>query len=503
MITFNVGAGIFQRGLEVEHILTELSLPDRYETLSRKLGTNVTNLLVSPHSDTISAIKALAKDVSTRGEGVLIPVYGETGVGKTTFVENLDQWLADSFVPTVNYSGNLTYDLLKEMVEKHSRTLPHNNKKILPINIDHRENDPPSDGELSAIKRFLRTNNSEVSVILFWPETSERIATEVSERYVSISGKTAIDLPLKCKGPAIETWVDIAKHTLLLANGIENLDSLGVSPDDYSPREFPSLGAYLRKISQDFNANILRLQAEMERNISVIVTFVSESTTPGVLSQLTSPGRYGFLEASALISVTSQSVIGKWWASRRGLLTRTIVQLNAHALSLPPTAAASCIRNFTDKMEMFDIIGYRKYGPARGVRDLERSDLGKILADETISRFEARGTPPEDAGAAFDLLSQSGFNLGKDKKLNVVMKDAIEALLKKNERPFVKVTAEKKLDFCSLIPDNAIYRDDEVLCVEYTWRKGDFLATKNRSTSAQYILTKLQGYARELGWVND
>lgn len=503
MSIFNVGTDGFQRGLKVEHILTELSLPDRYETLSRKLGADVANLLVPPHSDNISAIKALAKDVTTRGEGVLVPVYGRTGVGKTTFVENLDQWLAGSFAPTLNYSGNLTYELLKEAAEKHSKTLPHNSKKILPINIDHRENNPPSDWELSAIKRFLRTSSSEVPVILFWPETSESIAKEVSDRYVSISGEAAIDLPLTCKGPSIETWRDIAKHTLLLANGIENLDSLGVSPDDYSPEEFTTLGAYLRKIAQDFNANILRLQSETEQPISMIVAFVSESNTPGVLSQLTSAGRYGFLEANALISVTSQSVIGRWWSSRRGLLTRTIVQLNAHALSLPPTAAASCVRNFTDEMLMFDEVGYRRYGPARGVRDLERSDLGKMLSDESISRFEARGTPPDDAGAAFNLLSQSGFNLGKDKKLNVVMRDAIEALLKKKGRHFVKVTAEKKLDFCSLIPDNAVYRANDVLCVEYTWRTGDFLASKNRSASAQYILTKLQGYARELGWTND
>lgn len=154
-------------------------------------------------------------------------------------------------------------------------------------------------------------------------------------------------------------------------------------------------------------------------------------------------------------------------------------------------------------MPLFDQIGYRRYGPARAVRDLSRSDLGKLVSGERISRFEARGTPPEDAAAAFDLLAQEGFNLGRDKNLNRIMKDAIEALLKDKGSKFDSVTCETKLPFCPIIPDNAIYGDSIVTCIEYTWRSGDFLATKNRSTAAQYILTKLQNYARELGWSSD
>lgn len=485
------------------HILSQLTLPDRYERLVRHLGPEVANLLIAPSADNVDSLRLLANEVLTRDEGILVPLAGETGVGKTTLVMNAAQWLPALYGPTCQYDGELTFDSLVTAVREFVKELPANNRRIIPINIDHRENAPPSDTELASIKRFLRTNAGNVPSIVFWPETNRTIAEELSRRYIGIAGATSIELPVACEGPPRETWQDIAKHTLALSNHINNLEELGVDPCDFNPAEFHTLGSFLRRIAHDFNVRVQTLQRELERPLSVYIVFVSESADPGILTQLTSPSRYGLLDAHALVSVTSQSEIGKWWADRRGLLTRTIVQLGAHALCLAPTAAASCIRNFSDSMEIFDTVGYRRYGVARGVRDLGRSDLGKMICGVELSRFEARGTPGEDAAAAFQLLAERGFNLGRDKNLNQIMKTAIEAILKDSEVPFDTATAEQKLPFCGLIPDNAVYFGDRIQCIEYTWRKGDFLASGNRSTVAQYILNKLQAYARQLGWTTD
>ena len=66
------------------------------------------------------------------------------------------------------------------------------------------------------------------------------------------------------------------------------------------------------------------------------------------------------------------------------------------------------------------------------------------------------------------------------------------------------VNAEKCLEFCpGIIPDNSVIYSDTAICVEYTWRIGDFLASGNRSTVAQYILSKMKNYVRELGWTAD
>jgi len=78
------------------------------------------------------------------------------------------------------------------------------------------------------------------------------------------------------------------------------------------------------------------------------------------------------------------------------------------------------------------------------------------------------------------------------------------SLLKAKGIQIEEVNSEKALDFCpGIIPDNSVIYTDTVFCIEYTWRKGDYLANKNRSAVAQYILTKLRNYARELGWFVD
>lgn len=487
----------------MQHVLDQLVLPDRYERLREHLGDDVANLLVQPSRTNVAALRTLSEEIRTRREGVLVPLSGQTGIGKTTFAMNAAQWVPGEFTQSLQYEGDLDFDSLSKSVKEFAKLFPADNKKIIPINIDHRENAPPSDGELAAIKRFLRTNAAGVPVIIFWPETDAAVAKSISERYVGIAGEASVDLPVVCEGPAHETWQDIARHTLFLSNNITNLEMLGVDPADYNPREFHTLGGFLRRISKDFNRQVQEMKAELERPVSVTIVFVSESVDPGVLTQITSSSKYGLLDGHSLISVTPQSVIGKWWDQRRGLLTRVIVQLSAYALCLPPTTAASCVRNFSEDMPLFDSAGFRRYGPARGIRDLLRCDLGKFLTNAPMSRFEARGTPGDEATAAFQLLAEDGFNLGKDKKLNYLMGVGLGLLLNDSKVSYDRISAEEKLLFCPLIPDNAVYFENRVQCIEYTWRKGDFLASGNRSAVAQYILTKLQNYARELGWVNE
>jgi hypothetical protein len=179
--------------------------------------------------------------------------------------------------------------------------------------------------------------------------------------------------------------------------------------------------------------------------------------------------------------------------------------LNAHAFCLAPATAVSIIRNCgpLDNL-LLDNVGIKRRGPGFAVKKLFlRSDLGKFILEAPINRFEARGFPTENATKAFQVLSEQGFNLGKDKSLNKIMADAGQKLLEDNNVLFDRFTAEEMLDFCGLIPDNAIHFNDHVTCIEFTWRKGEFLSSSNRADVAQYILNKLQKYARQLRWTSD
>lgn len=378
--------------------------------------------------------------------------------------------------------------------------MPANDKRTISVVIDHREANPPNSEEMSIIKRFTRSVETGAPCVVFWPETDPDVAKNMADRFVDIAGHQPISLPLRIDGPDRSTWKELAKNTLRLSNHIESLDELGVNPDDYDIDEFRTIGDFLRRLSQDFNKLLFELRSSVTKDLELLILFISESTSPGVLSQLINPSRYGLLDGNALLSATPDSVVGKWWSARKGILTRTIVQLNARALCLPPVAAMSSLRNFGPANDpILQQMSIPRVGSARAVRDLERSDVGKVLKGENLTRFENRGTPASKSLVDFRMLSSSGLGAGKDKVLNAVLGSAFGSLLSSNGIAFNSVESEKSLSFVPLIPDTKVDFDSHVLCIEYAWRSGDFLQSK-RSVVASYILTKLQNYARELGW---
>ena len=484
-------------------LLEKLSLPARFEPLVEKVGADVASLLVPPDKETSDSLAKLVEAVRLQAEGVFVPLSGRSGAGKTTFASSVTQWQPQFFAHSVVYDGQITFDDLVAAVQTARGELPANERRATAVVIDHRESNPPTKEEMSAIKRFTRTSTFSAPTVVFWPETSQKTANEIASNFIEIAGEQPISLPLEVNGPNRDTWQDIAKNTLRLVNEIEDLSQLGVNPDDYDVAEFHTIGDFLRKISRDFNDQIFALRAELEKPVEMVVLFASESSNSGVLSQLVSNSVVGLLDAGALLSSTPDSVIGRWWKSRRGLLTRTIVQLNARAFCLPPVAAISALRNCSDANDEFlSTLQIPRVGGSRAVRDLERCDVGKFLAGLPMSRNEAQGTPATASVEAFKALAANGLNGAKDKKYNKIIGEAFSRLLEKHQRDVLSVSAEKKLEFAPLIPDLSIDLPEYIQCVEFAWRQGDFLSTK-RSVVAAYILEKLRNYARELGWSPD
>lgn len=485
------------------HLLRELELPARYEALIQRVGVEVAQLLVDPGDVTKATLERAGISVKGRGEGVLLPLVGGPGTGKTTLARNLSAFLPSEFATTIVHDGSVTFDALREAALADAP--PRGDDRAIPINIDHREATPPSAEELSDIKRFIRDATIGKRCVLLWPQVSADQATAMSDSYVEVVGRAPVDLPITVEGPSRGTWVDVALNTLRLSNDmIESLELLGVDPRDYDPEAFETIGEFLRQIADDFTAYRIQLLQETRIPAKLVVIFASESSNQGVLSQLSSATRYGFLDAAALLASTPGSRIGEWWSARRGALTQTIVRLDAHAFCLTPTASIPVLRRFgaDETQTALNEMGIGRPGPADVAQALKRSDLGQLLLGVERSTFEARGTPSTQAVPAFQRLAEGGFNLAKDKDLNRAMSRGLTAFLLSEDVQSEAVVPEQGLGESGLIPDNAVPFADEVLCVEYTWRSGEFLTTGHRSTAAAYILDKLKNYAVGLGWID-
>lgn len=370
------------------HVLRELELPARYEALADRVGPEIAQLLVDPGEMTKSTLELAGLSVKRRREGALLPLFAGSGTGKTTLANNLSAFLPNEYAPTIRHDGAVDYDSLLRAARQGGP--PRNDARTLPINIDHREATPPTAEELADIKRFIRDPEIGRRCVLLWPQTSRGQAEAMSAAYVAVAGKAPVDLPISVEGPARDTWIDVALSTLKLSNPMVGTpELLGIDPRAYDPESFESLGEFMRHVADDFTAYLLKLITETRIPIKLIVTFVSEASNPGVLSQLTSATRYGFLDASALLAATPESRNGQWWGARRGALTQTIVRLDARAVYLSPTVTIPVLRRYggDDVREALETVGIKVQGPAAVSDIVKRSDIGQILLGIERSGF--------------------------------------------------------------------------------------------------------------------
>lgn len=492
--------------LSETHLLKALELPTRYEPLVKKVGPEVLNLLVAPARSTLELLEEAGHGVNSMGEGLFLPIYAPPGTGKTTLAENLTVFLPEIFTRTFTYNGALSSDDLEDALGRFIRDeLQKNDTRVIPVNVDHREDRPPDRAEMSEIKRFLRANLGH-RALLTWPGTQRDTANSMAESYRLISGVIPLDIPIEVDGPSDEQWIPLAAQTLELANQVDSLEFL-VDLDQYDPAGYPSLGDFLRQVSIDFNREKLRLARATRKPIELTICIVSEGSGHGILSSFTSSRRYGMLDPSALLQASGDSSVGRWWAQHRGLLIQTIVTLDAHVFTIPPPLSLAVFRRYgpPDVIESLDLLGLSPRSPSEVSTYLRRSDLGRHIADEERSVGETRGNPAEAAREIFEVFVDDGggFQGGRDKKLNMALQQALIAHFIAEGRTGLEVHAESALSFLpNLIPDVAIETETGAHCLEMTYRKGNFTTSENRGTIARYCLEKLQNYAKALGWVS-
>jgi hypothetical protein len=494
-----------------KHILSQLRFPDRYERLSSLLGSRVAELLITPPDDVLLGLRSIAHSVDTRGEGFFMPLSGPTGTGKTTLANSIGAFLPEYFCPTFEHpeSSTITFDSLQATALKGREQTSIDDHRILPINIDNREGAPPSERELAEIKRFLRFPKTGSKSIVVWPETSGTIAQQIGKSFQQIAGATIIPIPFEAKGPPRNTWQDVAIHTLHLCNEVAALEELGINPKNYDPDKFPTLGEFLKRISIDFDKQSAELRAATQKPIHLLVAFVSASIEAGALTHITTPSKYGLLDANGLLNATKDSVVGKWWSARRALLTQAIIKLNARAFHLPPSTSMIILRRFgpenvvklLNKLTKKSTSKLPRADQSRVAEYVRRTDIGKYLSGSGATAYETRGRPPEEAKVAFAAMAAEGiWTGGKDKLLNGALLKALEAFLGAEGISVSEARHEKGIDGVPLIPDNVIKLGEQIFCIEYAWRSGEFLDSGNRSETAQYCLAKLKNYSLAFGW---
>lgn len=487
------------------HLLLQLYIPDRYESLYERLGGDLVRVLVDPPSSVGTTFQTISQSIGSRGRGLLLPVWADSGTGKSTLANSLGYFYPALFSGSASHYGEITEHALTETCRSVQAELHPSDDRTIPIVVDGREGAAPNDGEMASIKRFLRQPKHGARSAILWLETGRDRASGIAERYEQVSGKAPVDLPISLSGPSRQSWPSIARETMRLSNSISDLESLGVDPVDYDTALFSTLGDLLARISDDFNELKRRMLSELEKPTRLLILFASESRESGPLAEFTEGRRLGLLNAHALIGATPGTDEGKWWAQRVGLLTSTIVRLEARSYVLPPTLTVSALRRYgTDETKA--LLRDAQVQPANVSDYWSRSDVGRALLGDDRQVRETRGNPGDQKRNAFGVLVDKGLlSGGGDKLLNDGIGQSLQDFVNVSDGLAGAVHVEMKLvtGGPDIIPDIRIEEGAMRTCVEIAWRKGEFATTGRRADMAGYILRKLRAYARSLGWTVD
>lgn len=208
------------------HLLGELRLPDRYEHLSRELGPDLLRVLVAPPESAETELTAVAQAILSKGRGLLVPIYADSGTGKSTLAHNLEHFLPGYYADAVPYTGAISDDSLAAVAAGVARRSKADERRVVPLVVDGREGDPPTEAELAAIKRFTRSDGPGSRTALLWLETDGDRSSAMADGYERLAGRPPVTLPLEAAGPPQETWPTVAVETLQLANDVGELESL-------------------------------------------------------------------------------------------------------------------------------------------------------------------------------------------------------------------------------------------------------------------------------------
>src|SRR5215218_7125003 len=100
------------------HLLEQLRLPSRYESLVSAVGEDVARLLVEPTLSTLEIFRTAALHVKAKQRGLFLPLFAPSGTGKTTLVSSLRTWVAREYGPTARLAGGeITAERLRQAAE--------------------------------------------------------------------------------------------------------------------------------------------------------------------------------------------------------------------------------------------------------------------------------------------------------------------------------------------------------------------------------------------------
>jgi hypothetical protein len=443
--------------------------------------------IVVPVHESLDLINERVREMKASRRGGLLILRGESGAGKSTFLDTVGLFLAD--VTTVRIPANA--DIASSL-----DALPPADGIVLVV-LEGREalRDVDSrtlESGIHAVNSFVRSKGTNHLVV--WPANRDDLAAQLSQLATTLGGKALLGTGGAIQpftGPPKEDFVRIAEQTISTLNEGASLAALGVSEDRARSlvSDADTIGSYLALVRDDLLANGQHvrglLSAEKCRMWTVVI---AGNDAEGDVAALTRGG-YSYADVDRLLTATDANV-AKELRQKPADVGILSTMLDARILNMDMVTILAVARQFGDA-QLHALMRGRKMTvstePSASAR-LASSELGQILQGASLGLRKTGRKPGTNTVTAFRSLATIA------RSNDIACNRAIAEALKQGG--FITGYEIEKDLGSGLTRRTDIYCETgaDPIRIEVMWR-----SDTSRADIAMYVLGKLRNYGRAIG----
>lgn len=464
-----------------------LYVPNRFEGL-RETGSGALRSIIVPIHDALMHLDERFMDMQSAGQGSLMILRGDTGAGKSTFLNTVGLFRQEVVTDRIPDDENIA-DVLAEVS-------PSDVPRLLVL--EGREalgevSESTIEAGMHAINAFVRSRAGRNTLVV-WPANKDDLANVLASLARELGGESLAGIgdPItRFAGPPRDEYLGIAERTVAALNQGASLAALGISEQRATDlvAEAETVGHCLALVRRSLNANRDRVRGLMPaEQFRLWIVVVAGNDPEGDVAALTRGG-YAYADIDRLMTATGANVVSELreYPDQLGILGTV---LDAKILNLDIFTALAVAREYGSE-DLHRMMVASNMSTARDRQAAERvasSELGLVISGDSLGTRRRGKKAGSSTKEAFDGLAEIARS--NDGALNRAIG---QALL---DGGFIdSFDTERELG-TDLVYRSDLYlvREGAPIRLEVMWRR-----KTSRAEIANYTLGKLASYARAMG----
>jgi energy-coupling factor transporter ATP-binding protein EcfA2 len=441
-------------------------------------------------------IKRMIRTMKASNSGAFMILMGESGIGKTTFLNTLPLYIENLEVRSIYNRKPLDkeIDIIKECNIPRIIIL-ENRETFETLSTNQLEK------EIHAINRFIRSDKG-LNTVIVWPCNGEDMTREIIQFAGHVGGASLFreDTILEYKGPSRDRFVSILKNTYEFFNKYD-ISDVGFSDDQIenvlnSMNKKSTIGDFLEKIRTELlnNYNKIVDSKDYVGDLFDLIVCVVASNNPKNEIEYLTKGDYSIVDIDRLFSTTGANIkatIGK----HKRICSMVAKEINCKIVSIDWQDALEVLKIKTECKDA-DIESFNKY-----IEDKCKLKLGK--SNNQLEILRTMNLTSSIKGLPYKRKNSIGNSTGRQDAFNTILE-----LSRTNDSQINKKICEvlKENGFINVGRvensfGNGYYIRSDMLCsipgkyirVEFMWRK-----IASAADISLYTLNKLYGYCKAM-----